>query len=142
MTGVQTCALPISKAAIDYTREDFTQNGKRYDIIFDTVGKCPFSRCENSLTQAGVYLATVPTPATMLKVLTTSSSEGKKVRFAATGLRPAADKAKDLAFIAQLIEAGKLKAVIDRCYPLAEIAEAHSYVEKGHKRGNVVITIN
>ena len=131
-----------AESVIDYTREDFTQNGKRYDIIFDTVGKCPFSRCENSLTQAGVYLATVPTPATMLKVLTTSSSEGKKVRFAATGLRPAADKAKDLAFIAQLIEAGKLKAVIDRCYPLAEIAEAHSYVEKGHKRGNVVITIN
>jgi len=131
-----------AESAIDYTREDFTQNGKLYDIIFDTVGKCPFSRCENSLTECGVYLATVPTPATMLKVLTTSSSKGKKVRFAATGLRPAAEKAKDLAFIVELIEAGKLKAVIDRCYPLEGIAEAHRYVEKGHKRGNVVITID
>lgn len=130
-----------TESAIDYTREDFTQNGKLYDIIFDTVGKCPFSRCENSLTESGVYLATVPTPATMLKVLTTSRSEGKKVRFAATGLRPAAEKAKDLAWIARLIEAGKLKAVIDRTYPLEAMAEAHRYVEKGHKRGNVVITI-
>jgi NADPH:quinone reductase and related Zn-dependent oxidoreductases len=106
-----------------------------YDIIFDTVGKCPFSRCENSLTEGGVYLATVPTPATMLKVLTSSRAEGKKVRFAATGLRPATEKAKDLGFIARLIEAGKLKAVVDRTYPLEAMAEAHRYVEKGHKRG-------
>jgi NADPH:quinone reductase-like Zn-dependent oxidoreductase len=126
---------------IDYTREDFIENGKTYDIIFDTVGKCSFSECKGSLTNEGIYLATVPTPAIMLQALWTAKSSSKKVRFAATGLRSASEKVKDLVFITELIAAGKLKPVIDRCYPLEQIAEAHRYVETGHKKGNVVITL-
>ena len=126
---------------IDYTQEDFTENGKTYNIIFDTVGKCSFSECKGSLTEEGVYLTTVPTPAIMLQALWSSKSGGKKVKFAATGLRPAREKAKDLIFLTELIEAGKLKAVIDRCYSLEQTAEAHRYVEHGHKKGNVVITV-
>jgi NADPH:quinone reductase-like Zn-dependent oxidoreductase len=126
---------------IDYTQEDFTQNGKTYDIIFDTVGKCSFSACKGSLTAEGIYLSTVPTPAVMFQAFWSSKSGGKKVKFMAAGLRPASEKIKDLIFLTELIEAGKIKPVIDRCYPLEQIAEAHRYVEKGHKKGNVVITV-
>ncbi len=125
---------------IDYTQEDFTRNGKTYDIIFDTIGKCSFSKCKGSLTDEGVHLATVPTPLIMLQALWPAKN-GKKVKFAATGLRPAREKTKDLAFLTELIEAGRLRAVIDRCYPLEQMAKAHRYVEKGHKKGNVVITV-
>jgi NADPH:quinone reductase-like Zn-dependent oxidoreductase len=126
---------------IDYTKEDFTKTGEIYDIIFDAVGKSSFSRCKDSLTESGIYLTTIPFPADVLQMLWTSMVGGKKVRFAATGLIPAGKKAKDLVFIKELIEAGKIKPVIDRRYPLEQIAEAHRYVEKGHKKGNVVITV-
>jgi NADPH:quinone reductase-like Zn-dependent oxidoreductase len=127
---------------IDYTQDDFTENGKTYDIIFDTVGKRSFSECKGSLTDKGIYLATVPTPVIMLQALWTAKNGRKKVKFAAAGLRPASEKIKDLVFLTELIEAGKIKPVIDRCYPLEQMGEAHRYVEKGHKKGNVVITVN
>jgi NADPH:quinone reductase-like Zn-dependent oxidoreductase len=127
---------------IDYTQEDFTENGKTYDIIFDTVGKCSFSACKGSLSNEGTYLTTVPTPVIMLQALWPAKNGSKKVKFAAAGLRSASEKIKDLSFLTELIEAGKIKAVIDRCYPLEQIAEAHRYVEQGHKKGNVVITLN
>jgi len=126
---------------IDYTQEDFTEDGKTYDVIFDTVGKRSFSECKGSLTDEGIYLATVPTPAIVLQALWSAKSGSKKVRFAAAGLRPAREKIKDLVFLTELIEAGKITAVIDRCYPLEQIIEAHRYVEQGHKKGNVVITV-
>ena len=126
---------------IDYTQEDFTENGKTYNIIFDTVGKRSFSECKGSLTDEGIYLATVPTPVIMLQALWFAKSGGKKTKFAAAGLGPASEKIKDLVFLTELIEAGKIKPVIDRRYPLEQIAEAHRYVEKGHKKGNVVITV-
>ncbi|MBC7877611.1 MAG: NAD(P)-dependent alcohol dehydrogenase [Anaerolineales bacterium] len=126
---------------IDYTKEDFTQNGQTYDIIFDAVGKSSFSRCKNSLKQNGVYVTTVPALDFMLGVLLTSKSKGKRAAFVAPGLRSSSDKAKDLNFLKELIEAGKIRSVIDRRYPLEEIVEAHKYVEAGHKKGNVVITV-
>ncbi|HBX69734.1 MAG TPA: NAD(P)-dependent alcohol dehydrogenase [Chloroflexi bacterium] len=124
---------------IDYTQNDFTKNGKTYDIIFDTVGKRSFSECKGSLTENGVYLTTVPTPAIMLKAIW-PAKHGKKAGFVAAGLRSASQKIEDLLFINELIEAGKLIAVIDRRYPLEQLAEAHRYVATKRKKGNVVIT--
>ena len=126
---------------IDYTREDFTEIGKTYDIIFDTVGKLSFSECKGSLTDEGIYLTTVPTPVVMLQALWTSRRGSKKVKFAATGLRPAREKIKDLLFLTVLIEVGKIKPVIDRVYPFDQIVDAHRYVEQGHKKGNVIIML-
>lgn len=126
---------------IDYTQEDFTQNGKTYDIIFDTVGKRSFAACKGSLTKEGVYLTTVPSLVAILQALMPLKSGGKKVKFAATGLRSACEKIKDLVFLTELIKAGTLRAVIDRCYPLEQMAEAHRYVDTGRKKGNVVITV-
>ena len=122
---------------IDYTAEDFTKNGQTYDIIFDTVGKLSFSACKGALSKTGVFLTTVPAPAALLRM----RSGGKRARFMAAGLRKASEKARDLTFISGLSEAGKFKAVIDRCYPLEQIVEAHRYVASGHKKGNVVITV-
>jgi len=117
---------------VDYTKEDFTKSGQTYDIVFDTVIKTSFSRCKSSLKQRGVYL-TVDWP--LLQALWTSIVGSRKVIF---GI---ASQIEDLIFLKELIEAGKLKSVIDRCYPLEQTAEAHRYVETGHKKGNVVITL-
>jgi len=147
VTGVcSTANLELVKSLgadmlIDYTKEDFTQSGQTYDIIFDAVGKSSFNRVKSSLTQKGIYLTTIPRMADFLKLLWTSIVGGKQVKFSATGMRSARKKAKDLVFIKEIIEAGKIKAVIDRRYPLEQTTEAHRYVEKGHKKGNVVITM-
>ena len=125
---------------IDYTQDDFTQNGETYDIIFDTVGKRSFSECKNSLTPTGVYLTTIP-GVEILLMLWPIKVDRRRAKFAATGLRSASKKIKDLLFLKELIEEGKLKAAIDRRYPLEQTVEAHRYVEKGHKKGNVVITV-
>ncbi len=126
---------------IDYTKEDFTKTGQTYDIIFDTVAKSSFSRCKSALKKGGLYLSTFPSLGMMLQVLWTSMVGSKKAKFAAAGLKPSNEKVEDLIFLKELIEAGKLKTVIDRNYTLEQMAEAHRYVEKGHKKGNVVITI-
>lgn len=125
---------------IDYTQDDFTQNGETYDIIFDTVGKRSFSECKNSLTPRGVYLTTIP-GVEILLMLWPIKVDRRRAKFAATGLRSASKKIKDLLFLKEIIEEGKLKAAIDRRYPLEQTAEAHRYVEKGHKKGNVVIKV-
>ncbi len=123
---------------IDYTQEDFTKNGQFYDIVFDAVGKSSFPHCKSSLKHGGIYLTTVPTLAIILQMLWTSKIGSKKAVFAATGLNQSREK---LDFLKELLEEGTIKSVIDRRYPLEQIAEAHSYVEKGHKKGNVVITL-
>ncbi len=120
---------------IDYTKEDFTKSGETYDIIFDTVIKTSFSHCKNSLKQRGVYL-TVDWP--LLEKLWTSMMGSKKV---VMGIPSQKSVPEDLIFLKELIEAGKIKSVIDRRFPLEQTAEAHRYVEKGHKKGNVVITV-
>lgn len=121
---------------IDYTKEDFTENGEVYDIIFDTVGKTSFSRCKSSLTQKGLYLLTVFDIPQLVQMLWTSVTGGRKV---ICGV--AAERGEDLVFLKELIEAGEFKAVIDKVYSLEQIVEAHAYAEKGHKKGNVVIAI-
>ena len=126
---------------IDYTTEDFTKTGQTYEIIFDAVGKSSFSRCKGSLKQRGVYLSTVLTVAILFQMLWTSKIGSKKAMIVFTGLRPSSEKTKDLIFLKELAEAGGIKPVIDRRYPLEQTPEAHSYVEKGHKKGNVVITV-
>ena len=125
---------------IDYTKEDFTQNGQTYDIIFDTLGKRSFSLCKDSLTQKGVYLDAAGA-ATIFPMLWASMFGSKKAIITATYVRSASNIKNDLIFLKELIEAGKIQSVIDRRYPLEQTAEAHRYVETGHKRGNVVITM-
>jgi NADPH:quinone reductase-like Zn-dependent oxidoreductase len=121
---------------IDYTKEDFTKNGETYDIIFDTVNKSSFSRCKDSLEKNGRYLITVGAPIHYLLMLWTSLVGSKKILCGMS-----IEKTDAIIFIKGLIETGKLKPVIDKCYPLGQIVEAHRYVEKGHKKGNVVIMV-
>jgi NADPH:quinone reductase-like Zn-dependent oxidoreductase len=122
---------------IDYTKEDFLKNNKTYDIIFDTVNKSSFSKCKKSLNQKGMYLPTKLGLLALFQTFWTKIVGKKRVIFGMS-----VEKNEGLIFIKKLIESGALKPVIDRIYPLEQIAEAHCYVEKGHKKGNVVITIN
>jgi len=121
---------------IDYTQEDFTKSGKIYDVILDVVGKSSYSGSIRSLKQNGCYLIANPGPSQMVRGRWTSMTNSKKVLFGA-----ASPKTEDLMFLKELIEAGKMRSVIDRRYPLEHIAEAHRYVETGYKKGNVVITV-
>jgi NADPH:quinone reductase-like Zn-dependent oxidoreductase len=121
---------------IDYAREDFTRTGKTYDVIVDVAGKSPFSRSIRVLTPNGRYILGNASFLNMLRARWMPMRLGKKVMVAL-----AKYEAKDYALLNQLIEAGKIKPVIDRSYPLEQTAEAHRYVEAGHKKGNVVITM-
>lgn len=123
-------------SVIDYTKEDFTKNGETYDIIFDTVGKTTFAGVKDSLKEEGIYLAGAAGPGAFVQMAWTSIRGGKKV----IGGTPA-ERKEELIFLAELVEAGEIRAVIDRRYPLAETAEAHRYVDTRHKRGSVVITV-
>jgi NADPH:quinone reductase-like Zn-dependent oxidoreductase len=126
---------------IDDAKEDFTKTDENYDIIFDTESTSSFSRCKGLLTQKGIYLKTFPGIAILLQMLWTSKIGSKKAKFSATGLLPVQKRLIFLKELKELIEAGKLKSVIDRSYPLEQIVEAYRYVETGHEVGNVVITV-
>ena len=125
---------------IDYTKENFRKMKNTYDIIFDTVGKSSFGKCKSSLTETGIYLTTVVGIKILLQMLITVKSK-KKAIIAFTGLRSTTERSKDLLFIKELVEKGKLKSVIDKKYSLEEIVEAHRYVDKGHKKGSVIISL-
>jgi NADPH:quinone reductase-like Zn-dependent oxidoreductase len=142
VTGVcSTTKLELVKSlgadkVIDYTKEDFTKSGEIYDIILDTIGKSSVSRSKRSLKKEGFYLFTTFGLPKLFQIQWLKMTSSKK---AITGLLE--EKTEDLIFLKELIEAGKLKSVIDRRYPLEQTAEAHGYVETGQKKGQVVITV-
>lgn len=143
VTGVcstKNTALVASLGAdkvVDYTKEDFTKAGDTYDIIFDTVGKSSFAHCRKVLKNEGKYVVTVMTTKLVLQSFLSILGTRKKV-ISAMSL----NKTEALNSIRTLIEKGKLRTIIDRQFPLEKLREAHAYVEKGHKRGNVVISLN
>jgi NADPH:quinone reductase-like Zn-dependent oxidoreductase len=121
---------------IDYTKEDFTKSEERYDFVFDVVGKTTFSQCKDLLKQKGIYLENMLELKDMLKMMWTSIIGGKKIKGGVSK-----ESVENLNFFLELFESGKLKPVIDRSYPLEQTAEAFQYVEQGHKKGNVIITV-
>ena len=142
VTGVcSTANLELVRAigadrVIDYTREDFAKTGETWDIILDTTGTAPFSRCEDALKQGGRLLVVLGSLAQALGLERPSKASGKRV---IAGV--AAERVDDLRLLAELAAAGEFKPVIDRSYPLENAAEAHAYVDTGRKRGSVVLTI-
>lgn len=121
---------------IDYKKEDFTKNGETYDLIMDVLGKGSFSRYKTSLKPNAIYLCVSFKLQKLLQMLWTSITGGKKVICALASPKP-----EDLYVIKELIEAGKFKSVIDKCFPLEQTAEAHRYIENGKNKGNVVINL-
>jgi NADPH:quinone reductase-like Zn-dependent oxidoreductase len=121
---------------IDYTEEDFTESGEIYDVIFDVVGKMLFPRSARSITQNGTYLLANPLGSQLVRGPWTRMTSSKNVI-----MQTASPTIADLIYLRGLIEEGKIRTVIDRTYPLEQIVEAHRYVEKGGKLGNVVVTV-
>jgi NADPH:quinone reductase-like Zn-dependent oxidoreductase len=121
---------------LDYTREDFTRRGETYELIMDVVGKSPFARSLDVLKPNGRYL--LVNPGLTHKLLARRTAPSGKQVIHGTG----AHKAEDLVYLTELIEAGKLRPVVDRSYPLEQMAAAHRYVDAGHKKGNVVIAVS
>jgi NADPH:quinone reductase-like Zn-dependent oxidoreductase len=125
-----------AEKVIDYTIEDFTKSDEKYDFVFNVVGKTTFSQCKGILKPKGIYLDNMMEVKDFLKVLWTSIAGGKKIKGGVS-----TERAENLNFFVVLIESGKLIPVIDRVYPLERTAEAFQYVEQGHKKGNVIITV-
>jgi NADPH:quinone reductase-like Zn-dependent oxidoreductase len=127
---------------IDSTKENLADNGQRYDVILDATGKPSSLHFMSLLNQRGYYLTTYPTISILLLAFWTSLFNGKRVVFAATGLKPVAERLVFLREIVRLITEGKLRTIVDRAFQLEQMAEAHRYVEKGLERGNVVVNIS
>ena len=145
VTGVgNPTSLEVMKSigadkVIDYTKEDFTESGETYDVIFDVVGKSSFSSCLSSLNKRGIYLLANPKISLINREKRASRRSDKKL--ISGNMDNSRERTEQLNFLKELIEAGKITSVIDRRYPLEQIAEAHRYVDKGQKTGNVVITV-
>jgi NADPH:quinone reductase-like Zn-dependent oxidoreductase len=122
---------------IDYTQEDYAKNNQTYDIIFDVVAKQTFSKCKQILSKNGIYLANNPSSARYLYQLITSKFTGKKLK-----LVTADESAEALNQLREWIETGQIKPVIDKVYPLSQVAEAHRHYETGHAKGRIVIGID
>ncbi len=148
VTGVCSMAnIEMVKAlgadkVVDYTINDFTKSGEKYDIIFDTVGKRSFSECKKSLKEKGIYLSPVLNFQLFIQSLVTSTSGGKKAKFSFTGMLPVKTRLNYFMELKELLKTGQIKTVLDNHYSLSQVAAAHEYVEKGHKKGNVVITLS
>lgn len=121
---------------IDYTKENFTQNGETYDLVFDILGRSSFSYVKDSLTENGIYLLASFKMDKVFQMLRTSIFGNKKVICAM-----ASEKQEDIVLLKELVEQGKIKTIIDRTYPLEQAAEAHRYFERGQKKGHIVITV-
>ena len=134
--NIELVKLLGADKVVDYTNADFAQTVDAYDIIFDTVGRSSFSHCRKALKSNGKYVVTVMTFMHVLQAFLTKFGSRKKVIFDMS-----VSKTEALKFIKKLIEEGNLKTIIDREFPLETLNEAHAYVEKGHKQGNVVITL-
>jgi NADPH:quinone reductase-like Zn-dependent oxidoreductase len=122
---------------IDYTKEDFTRNGETYDLIFDILGRSSFSRLKGSLKPNGTYLLASYKMKALLQMLWTSITRSKQKVICAF----ATETPESLVFVKKLVEEGKIKAIVGKSFPMEQAAEAHRYVEEGHKQGNVVIAI-
>lgn len=139
--NAELVALLGADEVIDYGRADFTQGDRQWDVIFDTVGKRSFGACRGVLTPTGVYLTPVLTMGALLATMRIAKSKRQRAIFAASGLIPAPEKTANMRYLARLLEAGRLRSVIEREYPLDQIPEAHRHVETGHKRGNLAVVV-
>jgi NADPH:quinone reductase-like Zn-dependent oxidoreductase len=124
---------------IDYTKNDFTKNGQTYDVIYDSVGKSSLLYCKESLTTSGRFVSPVLSGELLKDMLITSLFGTKKAKFSATGTLPLVDLHLLLDELILLVENETITTFIDKCYTLNEVAKAHQYIEKGHKKGNVVL---
>lgn len=127
---------------IAYDKVDFTKTGKTYDIIYDTVGKLSYCDCRPALTKKGSYISPVLSFSLLIYMLVTSIFSSKKAKFSATGMLPLEKLRPLFKQLTMLFKQGKIKSVVDRSFPLAEIADAHRYVDLGHKKGNVVLSLH
>lgn len=142
--GASNAALARSLGAdrvIDYGKEDYTAGPATYDVVFDVVAKSSFRACRRILGHAGIYMTTVPSGAKMIALFRKTKTAGRRSLFTATGLRPNAAKLADLATLHTLAASGALKGTVGRTFPLEGTAEAHRYVETGHKRGSAIIAV-
>lgn len=126
---------------VDYATEDFTKNGQTYDVVLDATGRSSFSQSKNSLEDRGFYLTAYPTLSVLLQMFWTGIFKGKKVVFSATGLMPVTKRLHLLKDLILLFEEGKVRNIVDRDYRLDQMIEAHKYIEQGHARGNVIVTV-
>jgi NADPH:quinone reductase-like Zn-dependent oxidoreductase len=126
---------------IDYTKKDFTNTEKTYDFVYDTIGKSSYRKCRNILAEKGTYLSPVLKFSLLMQMISTSVFGTKKAKFGATGMLKENDLRNLLAELVEIVKEGRLKTIIDRQYPLEKVAEAHTYIDSGHKKGNVVIVV-
>ena len=127
-------------SVLDYTTNDLDTTQQRFDVIFDTVGKMSFRKGKKLLTKKGVFLTPVLQFSTLLNMLFVAPFSSRKLKFAATGLRKNDLQMRDLNILRNMLETGEITTIIDRVYKLEQIQEAHMYVDRGHKRGNVVVS--
>ena len=126
---------------IDYTQEDFSNNGQKYDVIYDTVGKLSYLKCKGSLVDSGIFISPVLSLSLLLQVIWTAAFNQKKVKFSATGVLPVPVLRDLLSKLIDYFEKDKLRSVMDKTFTLSEIADAHAYVETGRKIGNITLKL-
>ena len=127
---------------IDYAQEDFTRGDRKYDLVYDTIGKCSYNQVKKVLTRTGAFVSPVLKFNLLIHMLFSSLIGKKRARFEATGMKKDRELRNLLTELINIYKAGKLKTVIDRQFPLEKVAQAHAYIDTGHKKGNVIITVN